>query len=533
MLKLLSSDKDFEVNLNVLREMTVNKMGKTTRRYRSRENDDDYKPGHKRRRIGKYDEGFEEEYQYSSSRYDSRSYGKHSESAKSYHKHYNDGYYSRDSSRVINCPASHPRNESSFDRKEPSESSRYHRGNRHRRNQKSTSESESRDRHRNKNVRAKSVEDDEEGHLIYRHGDWLQARYEIVNTLGEGTFGKVLHCVDHQREGQYVALKVIKNIEKYRDAAFLEINVLKKIQEKDTDGKYLCVTMVDWFNYHGHICIAFELLGLSTFDYQKDNHYLPYPLEQVRHMAFQLIWAVKFLHDNHITHTDLKPENVLLVDSTCEIRYNPSKRRDERLLLNPDIRLIDFGSATFDNEHHSTVVSTRHYRAPEVVLELGWNQSCDVWSIGCIIFEFYMGITMFQTHDNREHLAMMERILGPIPSRMIKKSRKQKYFYHGRLDWDEQSSAGKYVRDNCKPLMRYIQRKDHPEHMKLIDLIARMLVYDPAKRASLAELINHPFFDALPAEKRFLAPIKNSYVQPSQYNGVQEQRTTRSVHGLR
>ena len=85
--------------------------------------------------------------------------------------------------------------------------------------------------------------------------------------------------------------------------------------------------------------------------------------------------------------------------------------------------------------------------------ELGWNQACDVWSIGCIIFEFYMGITMFQTHDNREHLAMMERILGPLPTRMIKKSRKHKYFYHGRLDWDEMSSAGKYVRENCKPLM--------------------------------------------------------------------------------
>ena len=64
-----------------------------------------------------------------------------------------------------------------------------------------------------------------------------------------------------------------------------------------------------------------------------------------------------------------------------------------------------------------------------------------------------MGITMFQTHDNREHLAMMERILGPLPSKMIKKSRKQKYFYHNRLDWDEQSSSAKYVRENCKPLL--------------------------------------------------------------------------------
>lgn len=49
--------------------------------------------------------------------------------------------------------------------------------------------------------------------------------------------------------------------------------------------------------------------------------------------------------------------------------------------------------------------------------ELGWAQPCDVWSIGCILFELYLGITLFQTHDNREHLAMMQRILGEIPVR--------------------------------------------------------------------------------------------------------------------
>lgn len=83
--------------------------------------------------------------------------------------------------------------------------------------------------------------------------------------------------------------------------------------------------------------------------------------------------------------------------------------------------------------------------------ELGWSQPCDVWSIGCILFELYLGITLFQTHDNREHLAMMERILGTIPHRMARKT-KTKYFYHGKLDWDDKSSAGRYVRDNCKPL---------------------------------------------------------------------------------
>uniref|UniRef100_A0A8D2KWC7 dual-specificity kinase n=1 Tax=Varanus komodoensis TaxID=61221 RepID=A0A8D2KWC7_VARKO len=344
--------------------------------------------------------------------------------------------------------------------------------------------------------RAKSVEDDAEGHLIYRIGDWLQERYEIISTLGEGTFGRVVQCVDHRRGNTRVALKIIKNVEKYKEAARLEINVLEKINEKDPDNQNLCVQMYDWFDYHGHMCISFELLGLSTFDFLKDNNYLPYPLYQIRHMAYQVCQAVEFLHQNKLTHTDLKPENILFVSSDYEMTYNLEKKRDERSVKSTAVRVVDFGSATFDHEHHSTIVSTRHYRAPEVILELGWAQPCDVWSIGCIIFEYYMGFTLFQTHDNREHLAMMERILGPIPSRMIRKTRKQKYFYHGRLDWDENTSAGRYVRENCKPLRRYLA-SEAEEHHQLFDLIECMLEYEPAKRLTLAEALKHPFFDCL------------------------------------
>ncbi|XP_030329596.1 dual specificity protein kinase CLK2 isoform X4 [Strigops habroptila] len=354
-------------------------------------------------------------------------------------------------------------------------------------------------RSRQSSRRAKSVEDDDEGHLIYRVGDWLQERYEIISTLGEGTFGRVVQCIDHRRAGARVALKIIKNVEKYKEAARLEINVLEKINEKDPENTNLCVRMFDWFDYHGHMCISFELLGLSTFDFLKDNNYLPYPIHQVRHMAYQVCQAVKFLHDNKLTHTDLKPENILFVNSDYELSYNLEKKRDERSVKNTAIRVVDFGSATFDHEHHSTIVSTRHYRAPEVILELGWSQPCDVWSIGCIIFEYYVGFTLFQTHDNREHLAMMERILGPIPSRMIRKTRKQKYFYHGRLDWDENTSAGRYVRENCKPLRRYLT-SEAEDHHRLFDLIEGMLEYEPSKRLTLAEALKHPFFDMLEME---------------------------------
>ncbi|XP_055539643.1 serine/threonine-protein kinase PRP4 homolog isoform X4 [Wyeomyia smithii] len=344
-----------------------------------------------------------------------------------------------------------------------------------------------------------SVRDDADGHLIYHTGDILHNRYKILATLGEGTFGRVVKVKDMEMD-HTMALKVIKNVEKYREAAKLEINALEKIAERDPTFQHLCVKMLDWFDFHGHMCIAFEMLGLSVFDFLRENNYEPYPMDHVRHMSYQLCYAVKFLHDHKLTHTDLKPENILFVDSEYTTSFNSRKNREVRRVKCTDIRLIDFGSATFDHEHHSTIVSTRHYRAPEVILELGWSQPCDVWSIGCIMFELYLGITLFQTHDNREHLAMMERILGTIPYRMARKTR-TKYFHRGKLDWDEKSSAGRYVRDHCKPLHRYVLAET-PDHLQLFDIIRRMLEYDPANRISLGEALRHPFFAKLPPAQR-------------------------------
>jgi len=436
-------------------------MGKSRRRYESSNSDVETKS--KRR---KYDN-----YQHEADYYSSKS-------SKRSHKHSRNGsYYKRKESK---------RNRhSKYDRDSYKEERR--------RRRKKYRSSTNRSSENNKNG-VKKIKDDEEGHLIYEIGDILQNRYRIKSTLGEGTFGKVLRCKDLDTN-ETVAVKVIKNIEKYRDAADLEINVLKTIAEKDPNQKYQCVQMLNHFNLQGHICIVFQLLGQSTFDFQKDNNYIPYRFEQVKDMAYQLIWSVKFLHDNHLTHTDLKPENILLNDSSYDVEYSSYYERNERVLNKSDLTVIDFGSATFDEEHHSTIVSTRHYRAPEVILELGWNQSCDVWSIGCIIFEFYKGQTMFQTHENREHLAMMERILGPIPTHMARDSKKRKYFYHDRLDWDKHSRAGKYVRDNCRPLMQYIRKKGSREHADLLELISKMLEYDPDRRITLAEALHHPVFN--------------------------------------
>lgn len=138
------------------------------------------------------------------------------------------------------------------------------------------------------------------------------------------------------------------------------------------------------------------------------------------------------MHDLNLIHTDLKPENILLVGNSYQTftysRQIPSSStttqrvaRQRRVLLDTEIRLIDFGSATFDDEYHSSVVSTRHYRAPEIILNLGWSYPCDIWSIGCILVEFFTGDALFQTHDNLEHLAMMESVCnGKLETKLIR-----------------------------------------------------------------------------------------------------------------
>ena len=107
-----------------------------------------------------------------------------------------------------------------------------------------------------------------------------------------------------------------------------------------------------------------------------------------------------------------------------------------------------------------------------------------------------MGYMMFDTHSSQEHLAMMERILGQIPAKMIEKS-KLKYFSKGKLRWDEESTSGRHVRRKVKPLLRYIPReeRENVDWEEMFQLISKMLRYEPHRRITLSEAIDHPFLE--------------------------------------
>ncbi|PRP86770.1 hypothetical protein PROFUN_02919 [Planoprotostelium fungivorum] len=329
--------------------------------------------------------------------------------------------------------------------------------------------------------------DDSERHYRVILGESLTSRFKVMRLLGEGTFGKVVECWDRKRK-RYVAVKIIRAVDRYREAAFTEMDILNDIADGDPSGRSGCVTLLTWFDFRGHLCMVFERWGPCLYDVIKNNRYQPFPIYIIRSFARQLCHSIAYLHSINLIHTDLKPENILLEDD--QFRVLPPDQNSTHPLhlpVRPNIVLIDFGGATFNDKHHTSIVSTRHYRAPEVILDLGWTFPCDVWSIGCILVEFYTGTALFQTHRNAEHLAIMEKVLGPLPHEMIQKS---KYYQDGELKWMDSAnpSSLKYV-ESCSPMPDMIHDED------FLDLILKMLTYDTKKRITAREALRHPFLN--------------------------------------
>ncbi|XP_057542587.1 serine/threonine-protein kinase AFC2-like isoform X2 [Amaranthus tricolor] len=220
----------------------------------------------------------------------------------------------------------------------------------------------------------------------------------------------------------------------------IEIDVLEQLSRH-----YSCVQMRNWFDYRNHICIVFEMLGPSLFEFLRKNNYQSFPVDLVREIGRQLLEFLAFMHDFRLVHTDLKPENIVFISSEYVKKLDYKGTLIERKMLPKScaIKVIDFGSTVQGSHPHHYIVTTRYYRAPEVILGLGWSYPCDLWSVGCILAELCSGEILFQTCENLEHLAMMERVLGPFPENLLRKADRhaEKYIRQGRLNWPEDDTS--------------------------------------------------------------------------------------------
>lgn len=361
--------------------------------------------------------------------------------------------------------------------------------------------------------------DDDDGHYIVKVDTDLTPRYHITRILGQGTFGKVVEAYDRISKSQ-CAIKIIRAVPKYRDASRIELRVLSTLHMYDKQNLNKCIHMRECFDYRNHVCIVTDLLGISVFDFMKANQFLPFPGSHVQSIAWQILKSVAFLHDLNLVHTDLKPENILLVDSSSSSRpYRGSGHHKTRnILKNTSVRLIDFGSAIFSDEYHSSVISTRHYRAPEIILGIGWSFPCDIWSIGCILVEFCTGEPLYQTHDNLEHLALMQRITGKmLPKAIIRQASRNStgaLYVDSRTgcinypDETVKKSSKDYV-NSAKTFEYCVRRTVSPNDENkafwdsFIDLLSKIFVYDPEQRITAQEALNHPWFTIPINDHRF------------------------------
>lgn len=382
---------------------------------------------------------------------------------------------------------------------------------RKRRHRGSSKESRRKKKYSNPSDGSNSSRDDSYGHFEGREGSIIAGRYKILKDVGRGTFGRVVQAIDLDRNIDWkdmernsrekrnkssiklqdtVAIKIVRRVKRYHRSALIEADILRDVNSRGGRGKSLCAILLTKFEFDGHCCLVFECLGRSLYDFMKTHGYKPFPLFCVIDFARQLLDALDFIHSFGLIHTDLKPENILLL-SNRERSYRNPDASDQQIPASNSIKLIDFGGATYDTERRTSVINTRQYRSPEVILGLGWGKPSDMWSTGCILAELYKGDLLFATHDNSEHLALMERIIGKFPQEMLSKSNTFGNLFdsHGFHNLDLPRDSKDYVR-KMKPLESILKPTDQPSG--LIKLLRDLLRIDPTLRVTANEALRSP-----------------------------------------
>ncbi|XP_006138263.1 mitogen-activated protein kinase 9 isoform X2 [Pelodiscus sinensis] len=195
--------------------------------------------------------------------------------------------------------------------------------------------------------------------------------------------------------------------------------------------------------------------------------------ERMSYLLYQMLCGIKHLHSAGIIHRDLKPSNIV-VKSDCTLK------------------ILDFGLArtACTNFMMTPYVVTRYYRAPEVILGMGYKENVDIWSVGCIMGELVKGCVIFQGTDHIDQWNKVIEQLGTPSADFMKKL---------------QPTVRNYVENRPKyPGIKFEELfpdwifpsesdRDKLKTSQARDLLSKMLVVDPDKRISVDEALRHPY----------------------------------------
>lgn len=297
--------------------------------------------------------------------------------------------------------------------------------------------------------------------------------YQKLEKLGEGTYGVVFKALD-KRTNEVVALKKIRldqEEEGIPPTSIREISILKELKHPNVVGLYEVI------NAQGKLTLVFEYLDMDLKKYLDSIRTPPAP-ELVKSYAYQIIAGLCYCHCHRIIHRDMKPQNLLLNKKGM-------------------IKLADFGLArafTVPLRNYTHEVITLWYRPPEILLgSKFYSLPVDIWSTGAIIAEMITKRPLFPGDSEIDQLFSIFKILG-TPTEET---------WPGVTELPTYSSTfPKFRRRNLKDVL--------PGADPLaIDLIEKMLAYDPAQRISAKDALDHPWFDTLsPDVKKACRPTE-------------------------
>ncbi|XP_036072709.1 homeodomain-interacting protein kinase 3-like [Oryzias melastigma] len=330
--------------------------------------------------------------------------------------------------------------------------------------------------------------DIKEGTIIHS----AKESYQLREFLDEGAFGTVMKGKKLETN-EDVAIKIFKNNNK--DILSLEFNALKRIQRIDAD-KYNLVKCIERFGYRRKVFIVFEMLDQSLHDFMRKRDGSPLSMSEIKTISWQLLVALKGLKSIGLVHTDIKPDNIMLVDSKSQ----PLR-----------VKLIDFGlSLKLDDLITGSIFQTMPYRAPEVRLGLPLNEAIDMWALGHILTLLLTGSSLYPCDNDFNIIRAMVRMQGMPDSSLLEKAL---YSYNFFTEYEkgvwELDSPVEYAKKTGKKLKlnisknyatfdEFIQKRNDPsdaEQVELfVNLLEQMLLIDPDRRITVEEALKHPFF---------------------------------------
>nr|XP_006812981.1 PREDICTED: homeodomain-interacting protein kinase 2-like isoform X2 [Saccoglossus kowalevskii] len=329
-------------------------------------------------------------------------------------------------------------------------------------------------------------------------------RYEVLEFLGRGTFGQVVKAWK-RGTNEIVAIKILKNHPSYARQGQIEVSILARLSAENAD-EFNFVRAYECFQHKNHTCLVFEMLEQNLYDFLKQSKFSPMPLKYIRPVTQQVLVALLKLKNLGLIHADLKPENIMLVDPL---------RQPYR------VKVIDFGSASHVSKAVcSTYLQSRYYRAPEIILGLPFCEAIDMWSLGCVIAELFLGWPLYPGSSEYDQIRYISQTQGLPAEHLLSKATKTTRFFRRDINNDyplwriktpnehesethiKSKEARKYI-FNCLDDMVNVNFPNDLEGSELlaekadrrefIDLLKRMLTIDADQRINPAEALNHPF----------------------------------------